>query len=219
MPTELDGGESDRSLRADAERNRDRILSAARRLYASEGLDISMSSVAREAGVGKATLSRRFATKNDLIAAVFAEHMAGYVRATEEALANPDPWAGFTGFIETICSMQAADRGFADVLTITFPGARELEELRGSSYKGFLSLIAGAKAVGHLRADFASEDFVILLMANAGVVTATAEAAPDSWRRLVGHFLRAVATPGAPLPPMPKPPLDEDLYKAMARTT
>ncbi|UUU28616.1 TetR/AcrR family transcriptional regulator [Streptomyces sp. CA-210063] len=50
-------------LRADAERNRDRILAAARRLYATEGLAASMASVAREAGVGKATLGRRFVTR------------------------------------------------------------------------------------------------------------------------------------------------------------
>jgi AcrR family transcriptional regulator len=73
------------ALRADAERNRERIMQAARRLYATEGLGASMASVAREAGVGKATLSRRFATREDLIAAVFTDRMDAYATAVARA--------------------------------------------------------------------------------------------------------------------------------------
>jgi len=129
-------------LRADAERNRERIMQAARRLFATEGLGVSMASVAREAGVGKATLSRRFATREELINAVFTDRMDGYVAAIRTALADPDPWHGFVGFIEAGCAMQAADRGFAAVLRKRFPVctvvtgdaerlARHLHELRG----------------------------------------------------------------------------------------
>ncbi|MBZ9643626.1 TetR/AcrR family transcriptional regulator, partial [Streptomyces sp. PSKA30] len=170
-------------LRADAERNRDRILAAARRLYATEGLGVSMASVAREAGVGKATLGRRFATREELINAVFADRMDAYAGAVAEALADPDPWRGFTGYLTAVCAMQAADRGFADVLTMTFPAAKALEARRTEAYNGFLELIARAKNSGHLREDFVSADLVILLMANAGVIAATGDAAPDTWRR------------------------------------
>jgi AcrR family transcriptional regulator len=205
------------ALRADAERNRERILVTARRLYATEGLGVSMALVAREAGVGKATLSRRFATREDLITAVFADRMEGYAAATADALADPDPWHGFTGYIEAVCAMQAADRGFADVLTMTFPAAKALEARRAEAYHGFVELIARAKATGNLRADFTPEDLVLLLMANAGVIAATGDAAPDSWRRLVGHVLRAFAAPGAPVQPMPEPPAPTALYRAMVR--
>ncbi|MEV6878069.1 helix-turn-helix domain-containing protein [Amycolatopsis sp. NPDC051128] len=138
---------------------------AARRLYASEGLEVSMASVAREAGVGKATLSRRFATRDELVNAVFTDRMEAYAAATKAALGDPDPWHGFTHYVETICGMQAADRGFAAVLTVSFPGATAAEARRTESYRGFLELISRAKATGHLRADFTSEDLVILLMA------------------------------------------------------
>ncbi|MFE2037756.1 TetR/AcrR family transcriptional regulator [Streptomyces scopuliridis] len=204
-------------LRADAERNRDRILAAARRLYATEGLGVSMAAVAREAGVGKATLSRRFPTRDALVTAVFADRMDGYAAATAEALADPDPWHGFTGFIHAVCAMQAADRGFADVLTLTFPAAKALEERRSEAYHGFLDIIARARATGHLRDDFTARDLPILLMANAGVVGATGDAAPDTWQRLVAHMLRSYATPGAPLPPLPEPPTETALYRAMIR--
>src|SRR5919108_35526 len=129
--------------------------------------------------------------------------------------ADPDPWHAFTDYVESVCGMQAGDRGFAAVLSMTFPAAEELEARRADAYRGFLELIARAKATGHLQADFASEDLVVLLMANAGVIAATVDAAPDSWRRLVGQMLRAFATPGAPLPSMPEPPSSAALYRAM----
>jgi AcrR family transcriptional regulator len=199
------------------ERNRKRILQAARRLFASEGLSVSMVSVAREAGVGKATLSRHFAAREDLIDAVFADRMDDYVDLTREALADPDPWRGFTRYIESVCAMQAADRGFAAVLSMTFSTADALEARRAQGYEGFLKIIARAKASGHLREDFASEDLVVLLMANAGVITSTGDAAPDSWRRLVGQMLRAFASPGTSPPPLPPAPSSTDLLRAMAR--
>jgi AcrR family transcriptional regulator len=204
-------------LRADAERNRDRILAAARRLYATQGLGVSMTAVAREAGVGKATLSRRFATREELVNAVFADRMDAYADAVAEALADPDPWHGLTGYLHAICAMQAADRGFADVLTMSFPTAKALEARRAEAYERLLELITRAKATGHLREDFTHQDVVILLIANAGVVTATGEDAPDTWRRLVGQMICAYAAPGAPIPPLAEAPRPTDLYRAMVR--
>ncbi|WNI21425.1 helix-turn-helix domain-containing protein [Streptomyces sp. ITFR-16] len=204
-------------LRADAERNRESILAAARRLYAAEGLGVSMAAVAREAGVGKATLSRRFATREELISAVFADRMDAYAIAVTDALADPEPWRGFARYIEAVCAMQAADRGFADVLTMTFPAAKALEARRAEAYNGFLLLIERAQATGRLRMDFTPEDLVILLMANAGVVAAGGDAAPDAWRRLVGQLLRAFAVPGAEAGPLPPAPAPTALYRAMVR--
>ncbi|MFE7720569.1 TetR/AcrR family transcriptional regulator [Nocardia rhizosphaerihabitans] len=206
-------------LRADAERNRERILLTARRLFAREGLGVSMAAVAREAGVGKATLSRRFATREGLISAVFADRMDAYAEATDAALADSDPWRGFVGYVHAVCAMQAADRGFADVLTMTFPAGAPLEARRAQAYNGLLELIARAKASGHLRNEFSDRDMVILLMANAGVIAATGDAAPDAWQRLVGYMLRSFATAGTELPPLPPPPDSRSLYRAMVRLT
>ncbi|MET7493669.1 hypothetical protein ABZV61_31765 [Streptomyces sp900116325] len=109
-----------------------------------------------------------------------------------------------------MCAIQAAERGFADVLTMAFPAAEALDRLRAEAYHGFLDLIARAKDTGHLREDFTDRDLPILLMANAGVVNAAGDAAPDAWQRLVAHMLRSYATPGAlcsrcPAPPHPPP--------------
>jgi AcrR family transcriptional regulator len=148
---EAPAGEDGPPLRRDAERNRERIITAARRVFAAGGLDASMASVARAADVGIATLFRRFPTREDLINAVFADTMSAYVGAVTTALADPDPWHGFTAYIHAVCAMQAADRGFAEVLAMTFPAATQLEDQRQRAYRGFLRLIARAKHTGRLR--------------------------------------------------------------------
>lgn len=106
--------------------------------------------------------------------------------------------------------MQAADRGVADLLTMTFPAAEALQVKHARALERSIQLIDRAKAAGHLRADFTHQDLAILLMANAGVVGATGQAAPDAWRRLVAYMLQAFAASGsaaqnAELPPAPTP--------------
>ncbi|MFJ9908648.1 TetR/AcrR family transcriptional regulator [Streptomyces sp. NPDC101152] len=207
----------DRPLRSDAARNRERIIAAARRVYARDGLDASMASVAREAGVGIATLLRHFPAKADLVAAVFADRMDAYFEAVATALDNPDPWEAFTGYIEAACAMQAADYGFADVLTTTFPTAKALEQRRNEAYVAMVELINRAKATGRLREDFDPSDLVLIHMANAGVVNATGHAAPESWRRIVAMLIQSCEAPArGPLPPSPD---HEALYRAMLRSS
>ncbi|MEU2266037.1 TetR/AcrR family transcriptional regulator [Streptomyces olindensis] len=214
------GGTADSAtppMRSDAERNRGRIIAAARTVFGREGLNASMASVARETGVGIATLFRHFPAKEDLVAAVFADRMEAYAQATAKALANPDPWDGFSGYVWEVCAMQAVDRGFADVMTMSFPGAQALEALRAEAYQGFLKLISRAKDSGQLSEDFTSRDLVLLLMANAGVLSATGDAAPDAWRRLVAWMIQSFQAPARG--PLPDPPEDAALYEAMRRAS
>jgi AcrR family transcriptional regulator len=203
------------ALRADAERNRCRIVEAARQVFAERGLDASMNEVARRAEVGIATLYRRFPTREDLITDVFADKMSGYADAIKEALADPDPWHGFCTYIERVCAMQAEDHGFTEVLTLTFPTAKAFEAKRNEAYRGFAELIAHAKDAGRLRPDFSAEDLVLLLMANAGVIAATADAAPDAWRRLVAYMIQAFAADHADA--LPPAPTGTSLLQAMLR--
>jgi AcrR family transcriptional regulator len=204
-------------LRSDAERNRARIVAAARTVFRRDGLNASMASVAREAGVGIATLFRRFPTKEELVAAVFADRMDAYVDAVGIALDDPDPWHGLAGFIETVCAMQAADYGFADVLTMTFPTAKVLEGRRNQAYEAVVQLIGRAKAAGQLREDFSPEDLVLVHMATAGVVNATGDTVPHAWKRVVALMLQAFEAPARG--PLPDPPEPRDLYKAMLRAS
>jgi Bacterial regulatory proteins, tetR family. len=191
------------------------VLAAAREVFAEQGLEAPMNEIARRAGVGIATLYRRFPTREDLITATFALKMKAYADAIDEALRDPDPWSGFRGYIERVCAMQAEDRGFTHVLTLTFPTARAFEADRRRSYLGFRRLIARAKETGRLRPDFSPEDLILLLMANAGVISATGESAPDAWRRLVAYMVQSFSADHTePLPPAPTP---KAIYRAMMR--
>ena len=204
-------------LRSDAERNRGRIIAAGRTVFGRDGLNASMASVAREAGVGIATILRHFPTKEELVAAVFSDRMGAYADAVAVALEDPDPWHGFVGYIETACAMQAADYGFADVLTMTFPTAKAMEERRNEAYEGMVRLISRAKATGRLREDFDPSDLVLIHMANAGVVNASGDAAPDAWRRVVALTIQSLEAPARG--PLPASPEHAALYRAMLRTS
>jgi AcrR family transcriptional regulator len=203
------------SLRSDAERNRTLVLAAAHEVFAEQGLQAPMAEIARRAGVGIATLYRRFPTREDLITATFAVRMKAYADAIDQALQDLDPWRGFCAYIERVCEMQASDRGFTHVLTLTFPTAKAFEADRNRSYQGFSRLVRRAKETGRLRPDFSSEDMILLLMANAGVISATGESAPDAWRRLVAYMVQAFSAEHAE--PLPAAPTPKAMYGAMIR--
>jgi len=195
-----------RELRADARRNRGRILDAARAAFAERGLDAPLEEIADRAGVGIATLYRRFPTREALVAATFEAKLAAFAEAAEQALESPDAWAGFAGFVEWACAMQAADRGVTDLLTLTLPNSQAAEALRARALHAFTELARRAQDQGRLRGDFVPEDLALLMIANAAVVLATRDVAPHAWRRLVALVLESFrADHTGPLPAAPTP--------------
>ncbi len=212
-------GSSDifRPLRVDAARNREAILEAARQVFAESGMDAALEEIARRADVGIATLYRRFPTRQDLVAAAFEPRLRAYEAAARAAIAAPDPWEGFSTFVRTACSMQAADAGCADVFSLTFPTTTELDRQLRAATAGLNDVIERAKAQAALRADFVLEDLVVLLMANAGVVNATKRHAPEAWERFAAYMLDAFRAPGAS--PLPEPVGPARLARAIRRST
>src|SRR3954471_19846352 len=89
-----------RPLRADAERNRRRILAAAREVFARRGLDAGLDEIARHAGVGTGTVYRRFPDKNKLVEALFEERLDQVLACAQRAAEHPDPWEGLTTALE-----------------------------------------------------------------------------------------------------------------------
>ncbi len=209
--------DAERALRRDAQRNRARIVSAAQAEFAEHGLDASLEDVAARAGVGIATLYRRFPSRDDLIAASFESRVEAYAAVAQDALATPDGWSGFAMFVEAICAMQAADRGLQDVLTRTFPNARALELHRARGFALMLQVIERAQAEGSLRRDLVPEDMVLLLMGNAGVVQGAGHDAPGASPRFVGLMLDGFRIDGAH--PLPEPPAPRQVMRAMHRLT
>jgi AcrR family transcriptional regulator len=200
-------------LRADARRNRERIVEAARIVFAEDGLGASLNEVARRAGVGLATLLRRFPSRDLLVAAALGDRMGDFAALVEIALDDPDPWHGFCGLVEAVCALQVGDRGFTEVLTQAVPGGGEFEELRGLTYARMVELFDRARQAGKLRPDFSPHDFPMLLMANAGVVTATSGLAPSTSPRLIAYLLQAFSAEG----PLPRPPTFEEMDQVLLR--
>ena len=203
------------TLRRDAARNRDKLVEAAQVSFAEQGLQVPLEAVAERACVGIGTLYRRFPTRDSLIAAAFEDRLAEYARVAEAALDDPDPWAGFAGFVTHVCEMQVADRGLGDVLTRTFPDATGLEEQRDHAHASLVRLIDRAQRAGQLRLDVTPEDVPLLLMANAGIVEATGDSAAVASRRLVGLMLAGLRATGTDVI---APPVDpRAMYRALRR--
>ena len=214
-------GQQPRRLRADAERNRSAILAAARDIFAEQGLEAPLEDIAARAGVGIATLYRRFPAREQLVAAALLDKVSQYAQVAQEALAAPDAWAGFAGYVQRICELQADDRGLADLLSMTLPTDEHLGRLRSCAETNVAELIERAKAAGELRKDVVAEDLLLLLIGNAGVVHVTGRDAPDGWRRFVALVLDAFrcqhAGAGCDRSSLPAPPAPAQMAKAMAR--
>ncbi len=193
-----------RQLRADAERNRAAIVAAARVVFAEHGLEAPLEEIAQRAGVGIATLYRRFPAREQLVAAALIEKVTLYAEAAAEAVAASDPWAGFVRYVQRICELQAGDRGLSDLLSMTLAADERIEQLRATANAQVVRLIERAKEAGRLRDDFVGEDLLLLLIASAAVGQATQADAPDTWRRFVALVLDAFERRDAqPLPPGP----------------
>ncbi len=218
-PTEQDGGcgglPEGRRLRADAERNRDAIVAAARLVFAEHGLEAPLEEIAQRAGVGIATLYRRFPAREQLVAAALIEKVTLYAEAAAEAGAASDPWAGFAAYVQRICELQAGDRGLSDLLSMTLAADERIEQLRAIANAQVVRLIERAKEAGRLREDFIGEDLLLLLIASAAVGQATQADAPDTWRRFVALVLDAFERRDAPA--LPPGPTTDQMMQAMRR--
>jgi AcrR family transcriptional regulator len=194
-----------RRLRADAERNRAAIIEVAREVFAEQGLEAPLEAIAARAGVGIATLYRRFPSREKLVAAALVEQVGAYAEAAERALATADPWSGFAGFVQQICELQAGDRGLSDLLSMTLSADEHIEQLRRSANDLIIRVIDRAKAEGNLRRDFVGEDLVLLLIATAAVMKVTRQDAPDTWRRFVALSLDGAWASGRASTWLPRP--------------
>jgi AcrR family transcriptional regulator len=201
------------ALRKDAQRNRERLVEAARAVFAERGLDVALEEVARRAGVSIGTLYNRFPTRADLVAAVFADRAETVVQIAEHALRMDDAWAGFVHFVEQVCRMQAADRGFNDLSARSIPQAAPTpNHLRG--YELMTEVVDRARRSGGLRPDFVLSDMAFVTWAITRTIEATADENAEAWRRHLGLILDGLRAPAAH--PLPVPALtDEQVSRVM----
>ncbi len=184
--------------------NRERILEAARALFAAEGLNVPMREVVRRAEVGPATLYRHFPTKEILATEAFADQMRMCHVVVDEGLADPDPWRGLCSVIEKICELHSRDRGFTAAFVSAFPKAVDFTADRDYALKAIAELAGRAKDTGRLRSDFVLDDLILMLMANNGIQAASPAAQVAASRRFAALVIQSFqAVPEqVPLPPV-----------------
>jgi AcrR family transcriptional regulator len=191
-------------IRADARRNRERVLDAARACFARVGKEAQIDEVAAAAGVGVGTVYRHFATKEALVAALAAEHFAGEARIAQAALEIEDPWQAFSTFVRQGAELTAENRALAQIAADR-PEVMQDAALAAEDELGFFgtiqTLIDRAKAAGELRADFELED-IPAVMCSLGALQIS-RGAYANWRRLLEIMLEGLHGPAsAELPPV-----------------
>lgn len=194
-----------RPLRADAERNRQRIVDAARSLFAERGVDVSVEDIAAAAGVGIGTFYRRFPDRESLVEAVFATKLERAVHSARELLEIEDPWEAFRAFVTTVARMHARDRGLNDVLLSSDRGRERVAAFRATIQPLAGELLERAQAAGALREDVTLFDIAMIHQGVAAIADITRDVSPDYFERtltlLVDGLARERTTTAMPVPP------------------
>lgn len=180
--------------RADARRNLERLVTAARAAVAEVGVAVTAQEIAQRAGVGKGTFYRRVPSLDALLTAVLEEVLDEGIAAADRALADPDPWRGFTEFASAYVGLRAESCGVNDALGGA--GSGEVDRCIGDLRERLRALVGRAQQDGSMRADIGWEDVAFAL---AGVGTADhtvgVRAAPDQWQRTLRIVLDGLSAP------------------------
>jgi AcrR family transcriptional regulator len=180
-----------RQLRADARRNRELVLTAARETFAADGLDAQMDDIAARAGVGVGTVYRHFPTKEALIEAIAREGYEETCRIAREALEQDDPWDAFSEFMWRGARLHRDDRAQCEINT-TRPDVsrrvagdkRELLELVGR-------LIERGQRAGAIRADLSTDDMPMIWCSLGAAQQYTGHTSWERYLEVVLDGLRA----------------------------
>lgn len=193
-----------RAPRADVLRNRDRILAAAREALNDRGIDVPVSTIARLAGLGTATVYRHFPTRRELVVAAFTEQMHSCAALIVAAAKLPDPWEGFCAAVAGVCRLQRGDRAFTAAFLSAHPEELDLRREQTAAFAAFADLVQRAKSASRLRPEFAPADLISLLIAHDALLGSFPGEAVAASERFLAVALSAWSTaPSSQLPSAP----------------
>jgi AcrR family transcriptional regulator len=187
----------DKPQRADARRNRERVLLAARAAFAEFGVELPMDDLARRAGVGVGTLYRHFPNKDALLDALIVDHFGQIAAAARVAVTRDDAWDAFCELIWMGAERQAEDCAFCDTLAArkAISTSPDVAAVRAEVDRFIGQLIERAQAAGDMRSDFTIDDVPLLFASIAGA-TRSADGQPGlDWRRQVRFLLDGLRAP------------------------
>ncbi|MCE7002655.1 TetR/AcrR family transcriptional regulator [Kibdelosporangium philippinense] len=189
-------GSSQRPLRVDAARNAELIVRAAWRAFAESGTEVPLDEIAKRAGVGVATLYRRFPTKDDLLLAILEWRYAEHIQpAVVNGLVDPDPWHAVVSALETALTMAA--EAHSVIKSVRDPG-HLLSGLKNRFIADFTTIVQRAQEAGVVRADLRASDLPMVVF----MLISTLRVAPDpveGWRRSCALLLAGLR-PGSDVP-------------------
>jgi AcrR family transcriptional regulator len=192
------------ALRTDAEKNRLAILTTAHRVFAERGTSVRLDDIAREAGVGIATLYRRYPQRDDLVVAVLGEAMTAWAdrAAVDAARAATEPWQALSSFVLSTLERQAADRAFGDVSIAPSTGWAVFVDEHRRVRRSLERMVDRARAANLVRDDLDASDVELLLLAHAGVLRGRNTGAVDAGHRLSCFVLDGFRVKTSP--PLPR---------------
>jgi AcrR family transcriptional regulator len=166
-------GTSERPLRADAQRNRDRVLEAAVRAFSQDGPDVTLDSIAKSAGVGIGTLYRHFPTREALVEAAYRNELAKLCDSVADLLATMPPAAATRAWMDLFVDYMTTKRGMADALrAVIASGGNPFSESRDRLLTAITTLLDAGAAEGTVRQDV---DPAVVLSGLSGVTLAAGE--------------------------------------------
>ncbi|MEU8372166.1 MULTISPECIES: TetR/AcrR family transcriptional regulator [unclassified Micromonospora] len=171
------------TLRRDAERNRQLLLRTAYALMATNGLEVSYEDIARAAGTGMGTVYRRFPQRQDLLDALFSEHIDRVVSFAEEAARHDDALTGLTWFLERQLEIEAQSRGLGELLRGRDQATAQVQRAHERMTPLVAGLVDRAVRAGQLPAGATPADFAAVHLMVGSVMDASRAFAPQLWRR------------------------------------
>ncbi len=176
QPAPAPAPEAERRLRADAQRNYERLVTAARTVFAREGGTASMEAIAKEAGVGIGTLYRRFPKRIDIVEAVYTDDVDQVLLTAEKAVANEEPWDALASWLRAFIAYTKSKRVLMNELQEAFEKNPELKVAARDKLNAALDLVLiGAQEAGVARTDISTDDLMELIRPMCMSSTVTAE--------------------------------------------
>ena len=203
-------------MRADAERNRQRLLDAATQMFCERGLDVGVGEIAQQAGVGRGTLFRNFPSKEHLIAAIVVERMRESIIRGRAALEAPDAGQALFDLIEQSVGRSQTDRALFDAIADTWLANDEIREVHGQLLEMLDGLVRRAQAQGVVRDDVGAVDVLMMVKGVCEAVGSFQHVKPDVTLRQLDLVRSAISAPGVERPLRGTPPSLEDLEQAKA---
>ncbi len=210
---------STRPTRADAERNRRRVLDAAARVFAERGAAATLNDVARVAGVGVGTVYRKFPDKEAMLDALFDNKIDALVRLADEAASVENAGTALRGFLLGLMEMRATDRGLDAILMAPGRSARFSQALSRHFAPTVDRLVARAISAGELRPDFIGQEVCLLGFMVGKVADITRSTDPDAWRRYAQLLVDGIRPSAGTQPLSPAPLSFTDIAAALGRAT